>query len=79
MRLLKKKKACADVIGDTETSDMLKMKIQAKSKELNNWCKANNLRRDYSRELVSEQIVKKSNLTNTLTTMNRLQRLSEHR
>ena len=58
MRLLKKKKACADVIGDTETSDMLNIKIQAKSNELNNWCKANNLKRDYSRELVSEQIVK---------------------
>lgn len=58
MRLLKKKKACADAIGDTETSDMLENKIQAKSNELNNWCKANNLKRDYSRELVSEQIVK---------------------
>ena len=53
MRLLKKKKACADVIGDTETSDMLKAKITAKSNEINNWCKANNLKRDYSRELVS--------------------------
>ena len=58
MRLLKKKKACADVIGDTETSDMLKAKITAKSNELNNWCKANNLKRDYSRELVSEQLIK---------------------
>lgn len=58
MRLLKKKKACADAIGDTETSDMLENKIQAKSNEINNWCKANNLKRDYSRELVSEQIVK---------------------
>lgn len=58
MRLLKKKKACADAIGDTETSKMLQMKIQAKSNELNNWCKVNNLKRDYSRELVSEQIVK---------------------
>lgn len=58
MRLLKKKKACADAIGDTKTSDMLENKIQAKGNELNNWCKANNLKRDYSRELVSEQIVK---------------------
>ncbi len=40
-----------------------KMKIQAKSNELNNWCKANNLKRNYSRELVSEQMVKKSNFT----------------
>lgn len=39
------------------------MKIQTKSNELNNWCKANNLKRDYSRELVSEQIVKKLNFT----------------
>lgn len=37
---------------------MLKNKIQVKSNELNNWCKVNNLKRDYSRELVSEQIVK---------------------
>lgn len=37
---------------------MLENKIQAKSNELNNWCNANNLKRDYSRELVSEQIVK---------------------
>lgn len=34
------------------------MKKQAKSNELNNWCNANNLKRDYSRELVSQQIVK---------------------
>lgn len=39
------------------------MKKQAKSNELNNWCKANNLKRDYSRELVSQQIVKKLNFT----------------
>lgn len=70
MRLLKKKKACADAIGDTKTSDMLENKIQAKSNEINNWCKANNLKRDYLRELVSEQIVKKSNLTNSLNNVN---------
>lgn len=70
MRLLKKKKACADAIGDTKTSDMLENKIQAKSNDINNWCKANNLKRDYSRELVSEQIVKKSNLTNSLNNVN---------
>ena len=55
MRLINKKKACADAIGDTETSDMLKKKIQAKSNEINNWCKSNKLKRDYSRELVFEQ------------------------
>ena len=70
MRLLKKKKACADVIGDTETSDMLNIKIQAKSNELNNWCKANNLKRDYSRELVSEQIVKNNQKGFTPSTEN---------
>lgn len=70
MRLLKKKKACADAIGDTETSDMLKNKIQAKSNELNNWCKANNLKRDYSRELVSEQIVKNNQKDFTPSTEN---------
>lgn len=70
MRLLKKKKACADAIGDTETSKMLEMKIQAKSNELNNWCKANNLKRDYSRELVSEQIVKNNQKGFTPSTKN---------
>lgn len=70
MRLLKKKKACADAIGDTETSKMLQMKIQAKSNELNNWCKANNLKRDYSRELVSEQIVKNNQKDFTPSTEN---------
>ena len=70
MRLLKKKKACADVIGDTETSDMLKAKITAKSNEINNWCKANNLKRDYSRELVSEQITKNNQKGFTPSTEN---------
>lgn len=37
---------------------MLENKIQKKSNEINNWFKANNLKRDYSRELVSKQIVK---------------------
>lgn len=59
MRLLKKKKACADAVGDEETSEMLQAKINAKSIELDNWCSANNLKRDYSRELVQEQITKK--------------------
>ncbi len=72
MRLLKKKKVCADVIGDTETSDMLKAKIIAKSNEINNWCKANNLKRDYSRELISEQIVK-----NTYTKVNNKQYIQD--
>ena len=70
MRLLKKKKACADAIGDTKTSDMLENKIQAKSNEINNWCKANNLKRDYSRELVSEQIVKNNQKGFTPSTEN---------
>ncbi len=48
---------------NTQTSDMLENKIQAKSNELNNWCKTNILKRDYSRELVSQQIVKKLNFT----------------
>ena len=56
--------------GDTETSDMLENKIQVKSNELNNWCKANNLKRDYSRELVSEQIVKNNQKGFTSSTEN---------
>ena len=47
-----------------------KMKIQVKSNELNNWCKANNLKRDYSRELVSEQIVKNNTKGFTPSTEN---------
>lgn len=49
---------------------MLENKIQAKSNELNNWCKANNLKRDYSRELVSEQIVKNNQKGFTPSTEN---------
>ena len=49
---------------------MLDNKIQAKSNELNNWCNANNLKRDYSRELVSEQIVKNNQKGFTPSTEN---------
>ena len=49
---------------------MLENKIQAKSNEINNWCKTNNLKRDYSRELVSEQIVKNNQKGFTPSTEN---------
>ena len=56
--------------GDTKTSDKLENKIQANNNEINNWCKANNLKRDYSRELVSEQIVKNNQKGFTPSTEN---------
>lgn len=63
IRTLKKEQACADVIGDTETSEMLQAKINAKSKEINAWCNNNSLKRDYSRELVQEQLQTKNSFT----------------
>lgn len=56
MRTLKKRHAAAKAIGDKETAQALKKKITAKSDEIDKFCKDNNLRRDYSRELVFEQM-----------------------
>ena len=56
MRTLKKRHAAAKAIGDKETAQALKKKITAKSDEIDKFCKENDLRRDYSRELVFEQM-----------------------
>ena len=56
MRTLKKRHAAAKAIGDKETAQALKKKITANSDEIDKFCKDNNLRRDYSRELVFEQM-----------------------
>lgn len=56
IRALKKQKAAADAIADKEMSELLKYKLNQKYDEINCFCEANGLRRDYSRELVSEQL-----------------------
>lgn len=59
------KKACADAIGDTETSEMLQGKLNRKYDEINKWCDKHNLKHDYSRELVQEQLQPKNSFTDT--------------
>lgn len=59
MRKLKKKKAAAKASGDKETEKKLKEKIKLKSDEIDKFCEDNKLKRDYNRELVTEQITKK--------------------
>lgn len=58
MRALKKKRAAAKAIDDKATVAALNRKIKDKSAQINDFCKENNLKRDYSRELVSEQLTK---------------------
>lgn len=59
MRKLKKKKAAAKASGDKETEKKLGEKIKLKSDEIDKFCEDNKLKRDYNRELVTEQISKK--------------------
>lgn len=59
MRKLKKKKAAAKASGDKETEKKLREKIKLKSDEIDKFCEDNKLKRDYNRELVTEQISKK--------------------
>lgn len=59
MRKLKKKKAAAKASGDKETEKKLGEKIKLKSDEIDKFCEDNKLKRDYNRELVTEQITKK--------------------
>lgn len=58
MRQLKKEQAAAKEIGDKETAKELNKKISEQSTKIDEFCKKNNLRRDHSRELVKEQIIK---------------------
>lgn len=58
MRQLKKEQAAAKAIGDTETAAKLKTKISEQSNKIDEFCKKNGLKRDFSRELVKEQIIK---------------------
>ncbi|MBQ8576037.1 MAG: hypothetical protein IJ447_08340 [Clostridia bacterium] len=46
-------------MGDKETVKKLKKRIKLKSEEIDKFCEDNKLKRDYSRELVTEQIAKK--------------------
>lgn len=60
IRALKKRKACAEAVGDDDTDSLMQYKLNQKYKEIDEWCSVHNLRRDYSRELVSEQLKEKS-------------------
>lgn len=58
IRKLKKEKAAMKAIGDNDAVKAIDYKLQQKFTQIDNYCDARNLKRDYSRELVSEQIVK---------------------
>lgn len=51
IRKLKKEKNCLDIV-DQDKSKIIDMKIIDKSKEIEKFCKENNLKRDYAREKV---------------------------
>lgn len=65
MRQLKKEQAAAKAIGDTETVAKLKTKISEQSMRIDEFCKKNGLKRDFSRELVKEQVVKNKSVENS--------------
>lgn len=58
IRQLKKEKAAMKAVGDNDAVKAIDYKLQQKFTQIDNYCDAHNLKRDYSRELVSEQIVK---------------------
>ena len=58
IRRLKKEIAAIEPLGDSEALNSLKARLKSKQKEIQAHCNANGLRREYSRELVSEQITK---------------------
>lgn len=65
MRQLKKEQAAAKEIGDKETAKKLNKKISEQGTKIDEFCKENGLRRDHSRELVKEQIVKNKSVANS--------------
>lgn len=60
IRKLKKQQAAAKEIDDKDTVKLLQRKLDNKYEEINNYCEQNGLKRDYSRELVTEQVYKKT-------------------
>ncbi len=65
MRQLKKEQAASKEIGDKETVKKLNKKISEQSNKIDEFCKKNGLKRDFSRELVKEQIVKNKSVANS--------------
>ena len=65
IRTFKKQQAAAMEVGDVDSVKMLQRKLDDKYAEINNFCDKNGLQRDYSRELVSEQIIKQITLSIT--------------
>lgn len=73
IRSLKKQIAAVECVKGNDDDNILqnlKLKLKHKQSQLQEHCNANGLKRNYSRELVSEQIVKKSSLTNSLNNVN---------
>ena len=60
IRKLKKQQAAVKQIDDKDTVKLLQRKLDNKYEEINNYCEQNGLKRDYSRELVTEQVYKKT-------------------
>lgn len=56
IRNIKRRQAAAKACGDKDAEKEFKRKFTAASQEYDAFCEANNLRRDYGRELVAEQI-----------------------
>lgn len=56
IRYLKKKYAAAKAIKDEDTMRIVDAKLKTKYQQINSFCEANGLKRDYSRELIAEQI-----------------------
>lgn len=57
IRKLKKEKAAMKAIGDNAAVKAIDYKLQQKFTQIDNYCDAHNLKRDYSRELVRVKII----------------------
>ena len=70
IRKLKKEIAAIKPLGDKQATQVLEIKLKNKQSELQAHCDKHGLKRDYSRELVQEQVVKRSKNTFTAATEN---------
>ena len=70
IRKLKKEIAAIKPLGDKQATQALEIKLKNKQSELQAHCDKHGLKRDYSRELVQEQVVKRSKNTFTAATEN---------
>lgn len=70
IRALKKERAAMQIIGDQDTVATLTAKLRNRQSELQAHCDKYGLRRDYSRELVQEQVKPKTLTSNRITVYN---------